>query len=168
LYYYVRQMDSTVERIKDIPNLAEDKILEGNEENTNVGAQMMRYFLCSENVQDNSIGLEGRRQDNIPYGIGSDAESEDDDGVDDGVLLDEISKSSNENDREESVDGDYRLGDHMAEAWKERSEKLHMNIAIAGWMCSADPLVMKDVNDNHLGKRRDAVTALLKQGICMK
>jgi hypothetical protein len=103
--------------------------------------------------------LEGRRRDSIPYDIGSDAESEDDDGK----FLDETSKSSNDNDGEDSEEGDYRLGDHMAEAWNNCSEKLHMNIAIAGWMCSADPLVMKDANEHHIGKHRDAVTTLLKQ-----
>jgi hypothetical protein len=155
-------MDSTVERTKEILNLAQLKIMEDSEENTNIGAQMMRYFLRSENDQrllastigqDNSIGLEGRRQDNIPYDIGSDAESEDDDGV----LLDKTSKSSNDNDGEDSEEGDYRLGDHMAEAWKKRSEKLCTNIAIGGWMCSADPLVMKDANKTHIGKQTDAV-----------
>jgi hypothetical protein len=38
-----------------------------------------------------------------------------------------------------------------------------MDIAIAGWMCSADPLVMKDVNDNHKGVHREKVNKLFQQ-----
>jgi hypothetical protein len=30
-------------------------------------------------------------------------------------------------------------------------------------MCSADPLVMKDCNDNHLGEHRSAVNRLLQK-----
>jgi hypothetical protein len=30
-------------------------------------------------------------------------------------------------------------------------------------MCSADPLVMKDVNDNHKGEHREKVNKLLQQ-----
>jgi hypothetical protein len=40
---------------------------------------------------------------------------------------------------------------------------LRTDIAIAGWMRSADALVMKDVNENHLGEHKNAVTELLKK-----
>jgi hypothetical protein len=59
--------------------------------------------------------------------------------------------------------GDERMGDIMMNHWKKRSEKLGTDISIAGWMCSADPLVMKDVNDNHLGDPQTAVIQLLKK-----
>jgi hypothetical protein len=55
------------------------------------------------------------------------------------------------------------MGDLMAEAWKKRSERLRTDTAIAGWMCSSDPLVMKDVDKNHVGEHREAVTRILEK-----
>jgi hypothetical protein len=53
------------------------------------------------------------------------------------------------------------MGNYMEGAWNKRSERLRTDIAIAGWMCSSDPMVMKDVDKNHLGVHQEAVNHLL-------
>jgi hypothetical protein len=85
------------------------------------------------------------KNDTIPYK--NDSEDDDDDGDDDpGVLEDDGSESLVEsgvvNQNKEDVNL-FKLGG--------LSEKVRTNISIAGWMCSSDPLVMKDVNDNRRG-----------------
>jgi hypothetical protein len=79
-----------------------------------------------------------------------------DDEFDDdpGDLQDDISDSSDtEATADEQMDENEELmGDLMVESWKKRSERLRADIAIAGWMCSSDPVVMKDVDENHNGE----------------
>jgi hypothetical protein len=51
LFFYVRQMDATIERSKAMLNLAEDMIFDVDSDSNNVDAKMMRYFLRSEKDQ---------------------------------------------------------------------------------------------------------------------
>jgi hypothetical protein len=115
----------------------------------------MRYFLKSGNeqralastiVQGDMMGLQRNWTDLIPYEDDFNDEQDDEPGV----LEDDISESSMEENVSEDT-GDEQMGDIMMNHWKKRSEKFLTDIAIARWMCSADPLVMKDVNNNHKG-----------------
>jgi hypothetical protein len=170
LFFYVRQMDATIERSKSTLNLAEDMIFDVDSNSNNVDAKMMRYFLRSEKdkrllantiAREDMFGLDRKRSDTMPY----DNDSDDEDTDAQEQPLEDVIDSSDD-DGEEDTDteeNDYRLGDHMVAAWIKRSEKLRTDISIAGWMCSADPLVMKDVNDNHKGNHREQVNKLLQQ-----
>jgi hypothetical protein len=76
--------------------------------------------------------------------------------------LEDVVDSSDDDGEEDTEGSDYQLGDHIVAAWTKRSEKLRTDIMIAGWMCSADLLVMKDMNDNHKGNHREQVNKLLQ------
>jgi hypothetical protein len=168
LYYYVRQMDKTIDNSKAILNLSENLINEAIGDDRNISAKMIGYFLKTDIDQrvlastinkEDMTGLDRNRNDQVPY----EKDLDDDDDEESGVLQDDISENSSLEGEDDKDESDYKLGDHMVEAWIKRSEKLRTDIAIAGWMCSADVLVMQDVNDNHLGEHRDAVTQLLKK-----
>jgi hypothetical protein len=173
LYFYVRQMDNTMTNSKALLNLMEHKIQQVDDEDTNIAAKMIRYFLKSDVDQrvlawtfdrEDMSGLDTTKNDTIPYE--NDSEDDDDGDDDPGDLEDDGSESSRAsevvNEPEEDVNL-FKLGDHMVAAWKKRSERLRTDISIAGWMCSSDPLVMKDVNDNHRGNHRHAVNKLLQK-----
>jgi hypothetical protein len=169
LYYYVRQMDGTIEQSKGILNQLENKISAVESSSKNVATKMMQYFLRSDKdqrllvstiSQEDMSGLDRKQTSIVPYEI----ESNDDySNNEKGLPLEVIRDSSDDDSEEDNEATDLQLGDHMEEAWKERSAKLRTDIAIAGWMCSADALVMKDVNDNHLGEHKNVVTELLKK-----
>jgi hypothetical protein len=91
----------------------------------NISAKMIGYFLKTDINQrvlattidkEDMTGLDRNRNDQVPYKNDSDDDEEEEEPS---VLQDDISENSSL----EGVDGkdesDYKLGDHMVEAWKK-------------------------------------------------
>jgi hypothetical protein len=166
LYYYVRQMDQVIVNSKDLLNSIEYQVNVNDRSNRNIAGKMMKYFLNTEEEQlqlartieqeNNMNGLDRSRSAQLITGPAED-ESDDDDDDESNQLDDDLTSDE----EEEPHVGPEKLGDLLIVAWNKRSKKLRSDIAISGWMCSSDPLVMKDCNESHLGEDRKAVTRLL-------
>jgi hypothetical protein len=158
LYYYVRQMDKVIVDSKHLLNSIDYQVNGNSTVNTNISAKMMKYFLNTDEdqvllartiEQENMNGLDRSRSGQMITATPSN-EFDDDSDDDMSQLEDDLSINSEDISEEPNAISD-KLGDHLILAWKKRSKNLRSDIAISGWMCSADQLVMQDCNEHHLG-----------------
>jgi hypothetical protein len=89
-YFYVREIDVTIEGSKKVLNRLERKICEGPDDNSSIASKMMKYFLMTEKdqnglantiVREDMFGFNVSRPDPVPYEIESDNEFNDDPGA---------------------------------------------------------------------------------------
>lgn len=85
--------------------------------------------------------------------------SDDDSNASDAVLDDD-----EEEDEEEDEDEDeLHLGEHILLFWKKRRQKLITPLSIAGWFCSPDPDIRKDVVAQEIGANRLDVEKVIEK-----
>jgi hypothetical protein len=155
LYYYVRQMDTTMERSKKLLDDIESKYKGANNRFSN--NKMFEYFLQTTEITDycNEFGNKINDDD------------------DDSVSSVESGKANKGNTLENETDTDeddeptetVSLGDRMKARWDLRKKKLINDLSICGWMTSPMPEIMRDVLINHDGEHRNAVERILKKWI---
>jgi hypothetical protein len=146
LYHYVRRMDETLKKSKEILDGAEKEILKEYSRNkTDVEAKMISYFLVSTST-DGVVDL--KADDN-------DVESDEEDDV-----IDDDDNSFDGDNSQNLLNTDSSLGDKVIAFWKKRRQKLCHDIAMAGWMLSPDPEIRVTINQ-HTSEHVYAVERLL-------
>jgi hypothetical protein len=84
----------------------------------------------------------------------------DDDSVASDAILDDDSEEEDGSDDEED---ELHLGEHILSFWKKRREKLITPLSIAGWFCSPDPDIRKDVVEHEFGANRLDVEKVIEK-----
>ena len=156
LYFYVRQMDETMARSKELLDDMEKKYRGTN--NTFSNSKMLQYFLNTSEITDycNEFGNKG-----------DDDDDDDDDSVteDQNINIQYGDDSDDENDEKLEPEDEETLGDRMKARWNHRKKKLIHDLSITGWMLSPVPEIMIDVAKSHNGDHRNAVERLLKRWV---
>ena len=148
LYHYVRRMDETLKKSKELLDIAEKEFLKEYSRNKNdVEAKMISYFLVSnstDGVADFKLGAEDMSSDEEENVIEDDEDSFDD----------EMSQNL--------LNTNFTLGDKVIAFWKKRRQKLCHDVAMVGWMLSPDPEIRVTINQ-HTAEHVYAVERLLKK-----
>ena len=151
LYHYVRRMDETLKKSKELLDSAEKEILKEYSRNkTDVEAKMISYFLVSTSTDDGVVDLKSGDED-----MDSDDEDDVPEEYDDDSFDEETSQNLLNNDSS-------TLGDKVIAFWKKRRQKLCHDLAMAGWMMSPDPEIRVTINQ-HTSEHVYAVERLLKK-----
>jgi hypothetical protein len=86
--------------------------------------------------------------------------SDDDSNASDAVLDDDDNEEEDDEDEDED---ELHLGEHILLFWKKRRQKLITPLSIAGWFCSPDPDIRKDVVAHEIGADRLEVEKVIKK-----
>jgi hypothetical protein len=153
LYFYVRRMDEALKRSRELLDEIEQNYTD--QPGTDCRTQMIQYFLGTEAVVSTYTNeLDVANEDD-----GDDSDEDNDSDAED-ELVDDLEDRTN--DEEAAIDLQELCGTKVYNSWTKRSKALRPDIAIAGWMCSPDPEIMKDVK-NHTGDHLQAVERMLRK-----
>lgn len=158
LYYYVRQM-------YELLMLSRNKLddLEDNYKGSNNKFslhKMYQYFMQTCEITDYCNEFKFKNATNGDELNDNDYDSDDSSS---GNELDE--ETNSDDDSVESAETSINLGERVVKKWELRQKKLSHDVAVAGWMLSPSPEVMRDVKDNHDGYHRNTVESVLKKWI---
>lgn len=160
LYFYVRRMEETIEKSKELLDEMDENYRDSNGNFSN--NKMFQYFLQTKTISD--YCNEFKDKEDIKDDDDSSVESESD--VEES---DELDGEDDDSDDDLTVDEAVEtLGDKVKSRWNHRKQKLITDLSITGWMLSPSPAVMKDVNTGHTGMHRNAVERILKKWILHK
>jgi hypothetical protein len=143
LYYYVRRMDLTIEKSKQMLDNVE-KNYDNEDTNADVPTRMIQYFLNSEGAE-----LEDPEDSSLS-----------DNDEDAGELVDDMIASDDDDDGD-AIDLQASLGSRMLMAWEKRRKNLVTDFSVTGWMLCPMEEVMDDVKENHNGEDRNAVERVI-------
>lgn len=163
LYFYVRRMDTCLEKSKESLDKCEKEIRTTlHMTHQEVKTRMVNYFMNSTDSQDTTICknelLKKRNKK---------------DEVDDSDVSDESSVSSydrrvSSDDSDEEVENTTQtnhqilFGDELVEMWNKRKKKLSHDVAIVGWMLSPNADIRNDAC-SHDGEHLRACERLIKK-----
>lgn len=142
LYYYVRKMDGTINKTKDVVDGIE-RVMKDRCGYTSTGTltskEIEKFYLPSNNAAIRTrVSLLSTVT--IPVTMADDDEDDTDNegGADEGEIPDDLSMDGED-------DGDVLTqGQQIKLYWDKRSKHLRHDIAIVAWMCSPIPDVMDD------------------------
>lgn len=152
LYHYVRRLDETLKKSKELLDTAEEDVLNEYSRNKNDReAKMISYFLATSSTGDGVVDLKSRDED-------MDSDDENDVPTDE-----EDNDSFDEETSKNMLDDEYKtLGDKVIAFWKRRRPKLCHDLAMAGWLVSPNPEIMLAAK-KHTSEHVYAVERLLKK-----
>jgi hypothetical protein len=147
LFYYVRKMDSTINKTKEVVDVIEGIIKgwctrNGTGTGTLTSKDIIKFYLSKSSSNTSALrnqvaSLNTAAALHATAGADSDSDSE---GGDDGEIPDDFIA-----DGEDDVDVDVVThGQQIKSYWEKRSKHLRHDIAIAAWICSPIPEVMED------------------------
>jgi hypothetical protein len=148
LYHYVRRMDETLKKSKELLDNAEKEVLkEYSTKKNDVEAKMISYFLVSTST-DGVLDLKLCEED---------MESDEEENVSEDKADDD---SFDEETSQNLLNSNSTLGDKVIDFWKKRRQKLCHDVAMTGWMLSPDPEIRVTI-DQHTAEHVYAVERLL-------
>lgn len=165
LYYYVRKMDSTINKVKDVLENIENSIRESTSSNGTISSrEIMKFYLCKDKTNEAAITTKITSLNTTVLPSNEDDDSDCDSiGIsDEGEIPDDFSDSDEADTNNTLV---VTQGQYVKSYWEKRSKHLRHDVAIAAWMCSPIPAVMEDVK-TYNAAHMDAVERVIRKWIC--
>jgi hypothetical protein len=164
LYYYVRKMDRTIDKTKEVIEAVERTMKDSRVSagtGTLTSKEIIRFYLSNSANSSNDAAMKTQVSSLSTAAVptstdNSDTDSEGD--VDDGDIPDDLN-TDGEDDEDE-----YTQGQQIKLYWEKRSKHLRHDIAIAAWVCSPIPEVMDDAK-TYARDEMDAVERVLRKWI---
>jgi hypothetical protein len=157
LYYYVRRMDETMKKSKEL--------LDNMEINYTGSTGALKYFLQSSTIDCNTYINELNK---ATFDRGGDSDDDSTTSVEDGAMEEVSDDEDNIADIDISLLETTTLGTKVVDRWEHRKKKLVTDLANTGWMLSPSSEVMEDCFINHDGSHRNALEQILKKWILVK
>jgi hypothetical protein len=127
IIYYVHKTDEAIERSMD-------------------SMKDLKYF--ADHVAADADDVEGLDLDDDEY------DDESTSNGDDVGAAEELGDGSDDDDTEDEDEEQQHLGEQILSLWNKRRERLITPLSIAGWFCSPDPDIRKDVVEKGTGADR--------------
>jgi hypothetical protein len=168
LYFYVRKMDSTIDKVKDILETIEKTVREGTSTTGTLSSRdILKFYLCRNKTNDTSIATKVTNLNTSAVCTNGDDSDTDSIGIndDEGEIPDDLSDSDEDNTIGNTVI--VTQGQYVKLYWEKRSKYLRHDVAIAAWMCSPYAEIKEDVK-NYDGTHMEAVERVLRKWLTSK